>query len=186
MQFPDNNSSNDCATLNEYLDGEMPVLERSAFEAHAEECDDCRIEIELHREIENAAHEIVLPKDFSKVVAATAESQVAGLRKRKERKVTLAIIAALSIVLLTAVGANLGSLLSVFVFGIEKIGAVFLVAGTFILNLILGIMVIVKVAATQMHVSTLGLALVFGTCVAVFLACFFFSGRIARLRDVQR
>jgi hypothetical protein len=184
MQFPNENPINDCARLNEFLDGEMTASEGRVFEAHIVQCENCSIEVELHRGIESVPDDIVLPADFSKVIAATAESQVSGLRKRKERTVTLAIVAGLGIAVFIVLGANLRSLISVLTFGVEKTGAFFEVIGTFLLNLVLGIVVIVKVAATQMHLSDAGVLVVFG--LGVLLAYFFFSGRIARLRDAKR
>jgi anti-sigma factor RsiW len=186
MQFPNDNSNIECRGLNDYLDGEMSASDRNAFEAHIEECAGCRIEIELHREIENIPDAIVLPTGFSKVVAATAESQVSGLRKRKERKTTLAIIAGLMIAVFLVLGANMRSLVSVLAFGVEKAGSFLGLVGTFLLNLVLGLAVIVKVAATQAHFSDPAVLLVFSSGIGILFAYFYFSPRMSRLRDVKR
>jgi anti-sigma factor RsiW len=185
MQFPNDNSNSGCSGLNKYLDGEMTASDENAFEIHVEECEKCRIEIELQREIENIPDEIFLPAGFSKVVAATAESQVSGLRKRKERKITLAIVAGLGVAVFLILGANLRSLISILAFGLEKVGSFLEVILTFLLNLVMGIVVIVKVAATQMQLSSPAVVIVSGIGVCALLA-YFFSGRIARSLDVNR
>ena len=186
MQFPDDNQNSDCARLNKYLDGEMLPAQRNAFEIHIEECEGCRIEVDVHNGIEIIPDDIVLPKDFSKVVAATAESQVGGLRQRKERKVTLVIIATLGVILFTLLGANLNAVIRMLKFGIEQTGTILSVVGTFLLNLAFGVVVIVKVAAAETDLSSGAVAAIVGFIFVILLAYLFLTGRIAGLRDAKR
>src|SRR5215212_7632710 len=114
MQIQNENTTIPCSRLYEYLDGELPLDSETAFESHAADCADCRVEVKLHRNlaagIEELAHEeIKLPDNFSKVVAANAESQVSGLRKRNERRVTFAILAGLAVLTFGLLGANFGA-----------------------------------------------------------------------------
>lgn len=186
MQFPNDNSNIGCEGLDRYLDGEMPAIERTSFAAHIDSCRACSIEVELHRGIGKMPEEIILPKDFSKVVATTAESQVSGLRKRKERNTALAIIAGLSVILFAVLGANLRTFLGMLIFGIEQVGSFLYVIVTFTLNLVMGVVVIVKVAADRPDPSNVALILIVGSFFAATFAYLFFTGRIAGLRDAKR
>ena len=186
MQIPNENPDDTCSRLNKYLDGEMPAVDRASFMAHIEQCERCGIEAALHREIENIPNDVVLPKDFSKVVAATAESQVSGLRKRKERKITFAIVAGLGAVLFVVLGANLRVFFGMIVFATEQVGAFANVVGSFLLNLVLGFVVIVKVVAAQTEFSGVAFIASFGFVLVAFFAYLAFTRRIAGVRHVKR
>ena len=185
MQIQNDNSEEHSLKLQSYLDGEMPISERLAFEAHAADCRSCRIEIELHREISEMPAEVELPKDFSRVIAANAESQVSGLRKRNERKITLAIIAGLVLLAFAVVGGS-GRTSTVVFFVIERIGALASVIGSFFYNLLFGVVVVVKVAAAQFEFPPMALAGVFVIGLAGLISYLYFTGRFAALRHAKR
>jgi anti-sigma factor RsiW len=186
MQIPNNKSDNLCIGLDKFLDGDLPPGEVEAFSNHLETCEDCSIEVELHHAIESIPPEMELPINFHQVVAANAESQVSGLRKRKERKTTLAIISGLGVALFLLLGTNAQAFSGLLMFGLEQIGALMRVAGGFLSNLIFGVVVIVKVAATEGEASTGTLALGLALVGLLLFSYLFFSGRVTRLRDAKR
>ena len=186
MQFPKDNSINACTGLEKYLGGEMASVEQFAFDDHLAHCENCRIEVELQRGIEKITNEIVLPKDFSKVVAATAENQVGGLRRRKERTAFLVIVTVLAAILFAVLGANLRALAGVIGFALEQLGAFLNVLASFALNLVLGVVVIVKVAAAQTEFSNVTVLILLAFFLFAFFAYFIFTGRFAGVRAAKR
>src|SRR5688500_1436327 len=112
MQIQNENTTDPCSRLHRYLGGELSEDDEVAFESHAAFCADCGIEVQLHRNLsigieQFADEQIKLPDDFSKVVAVNAESQVSGLRKSNERRVTFTILAVLAALIFIVLGANL-------------------------------------------------------------------------------
>ena len=162
------------------------------FESHLTDCEACRREIDFHSRLESEIErlpesEVALPPDFSKVVAANAESQVAGLRKGKERKTTVYIIAVLGAILFFVLGVNVSSLVALFQFLADSVLAVFTVIGSFIFNLLLGIFVIARVAVTRFEVSPTTLVGIFGIILAaVFVVYLFRSGRPSLIGEAKR
>jgi hypothetical protein len=75
-----------------YLDGELDTSERALFEVHARECDSCAGELLEQRRLLctldfalGAGPALALPKDFARIVAAHAESDMRGMRQPSER-----------------------------------------------------------------------------------------------------
>lgn len=76
-----------------YLDGEMSGDELTIFENHVRTCKICADELQTQKRLLNeldfafGSHEesLPLPKDFTKVVKATAESNMSGLRQKEEK-----------------------------------------------------------------------------------------------------
>jgi hypothetical protein len=192
MQFQNDNPDELCSKLNDYLDGRMASESLFPFEAHLPDCEACRLEIDFHASLESQIEslpesEVSLPPDFSRVVAANAESQVTGLRKQKERKTTVYIIAVFGAVLFFVLGANVSSIVSVIQFLTEKVIAVFAVIASFIFNLLLGILVIARVAVSRFEVSSTTLIGLGGIVLAaVFLAYLFKSGRPSIVGEAKR
>jgi anti-sigma factor RsiW len=177
--------------LHEYLDGELSPESEATFESHAANCPDCRIEIELHRKLaagieQLADEEIKLPDNFSKVVAANAESQVSGLRKSKERSVTFAILAGLTILIFCVLGASFGAAARLAGFVFERIVSVVLVIGSFFSDLVLGIIVVARVAVTQFEFNTQTVIAILGVGLGILLViCLIRAGRASLLREVK-
>jgi anti-sigma factor RsiW len=192
MQFQHENPDELCTKLNDYLDGDLPPTDRAAFESHVVDCGSCRQEIEFHSRLENEIEhlpgiDISVPADFSKVVAAAAESQVAGLREQKERKTTVYIMAVLGAVLFFVLGANVSSIVALIQFLTEKVIAVFAVVASFIFNLLLGIFVIARVAVSRFEVSSTTLIGLGGIILAViFLAYLFKPTRPSVIGEAKR
>lgn len=94
-----------------YLDGELSASDELVFEKHLEVCSICHNELNSQKQMFLALNlafedktEIELPKDFAKVVVINAESNVNGLRSRKERSSALFI--GLGLILLALVGLS--------------------------------------------------------------------------------
>ncbi len=100
-----------------YLDGELAGASLEIFEAHLETCPDCATELRAQRHLLctldfafNESRPFELPHDFTRVVAAHAENDLSGMRKKGERRRAAqlcAILALLSFVLLGAAARTL-------------------------------------------------------------------------------
>jgi predicted anti-sigma-YlaC factor YlaD len=76
-----------------YLDGELDAFSRTLFEEHVESCPVCSEELKAQRlfscELDSAFAQttsLPLPKNFAQIVAVRAESDMRGVRDRKEHK----------------------------------------------------------------------------------------------------
>ena len=85
-----------------YVDGEMDPAACSLFEEHVAGCDVCAGELKVQqkilRELDSALAEDVLvemPGNFAEVVAARAQSDLSGVRERRERRRALRLCVAL-------------------------------------------------------------------------------------------
>lgn len=102
-----------------YLDGELSVAATEDFEAHLAGCPDCNAELLTQRQLLctleaafNGSRRINLPPNFTRVVAAHAESNLRGVRNRTEGWRSLQLCAMLAL----AAFALLGTASSVMVF----------------------------------------------------------------------
>ena len=87
-----------------YVDGELDADLTRLFEDHLESCADCRFELRAHRlfvcELDAAmsdSDEIPVPRDFSRIIATRATTDMRGVRTRSEHRkaLTICIILAL-------------------------------------------------------------------------------------------
>src|ERR1700730_4227914 len=76
-----------------YLDGELDGNSSTLLEEHLKECARCTAELTEQRQLLCAfdsalgqSGELPLPKDFARIVAAHAESDMSGVRERAEHK----------------------------------------------------------------------------------------------------
>jgi anti-sigma factor RsiW len=84
-----------CATdkIAAFIDGELDAVDRSAFEAHVAGCDRCSSELLAQRqfmcELDSAMaspFDLEVPRDFARVVAVRAESDMRGVRASAEHR----------------------------------------------------------------------------------------------------
>jgi len=84
-----------CATekIAAFIDGELAAGDRLAFEDHLERCDRCSSELLAQRqfmcELDSALaspFDLEVPRDFARVVAVRAESDMSGVRASAEHK----------------------------------------------------------------------------------------------------
>jgi predicted anti-sigma-YlaC factor YlaD len=95
-----------------YLDGELTGATLERFEAHLRDCQDCATELREQRQLLctldlafNDQRSFALPRDFTRVVAAHAESDFSGMRKKSERRRALKLCAILGLVSFALLGA---------------------------------------------------------------------------------
>ncbi|HJT66166.1 MAG TPA: zf-HC2 domain-containing protein [Pyrinomonadaceae bacterium] len=81
-----------------YVDGELSEVATAIFEQHIEDCTECRTELRAHRvfvcELDAALTDNVdlpVPKDFSKLIATRARSDMRGVRTAAEHRKAIAI-----------------------------------------------------------------------------------------------
>lgn len=98
-----------------YLDGELSGLGVEDFEAHLAECRDCATELRSQRQLlctleaalSDAPH-FKLPQNFTRIVAARAESDLSGMRDKVERRRALKMCAVLALAAFALLGATSG------------------------------------------------------------------------------
>src|SRR5229473_1910097 len=94
-----------------YLDGELDGASSESFEAHLKTCASCATELRMQRQLlctlDFAFNEpsFELPRNFSRVVAAHAESDLSGMRKKSERRRALQLCALLALLAFALLGA---------------------------------------------------------------------------------
>ena len=95
-----------------YLDGEMSGNALDNFEEHLKVCTDCAAELRTQRQLLctldvafNGSRAFELPHDFTRVVAAHAESNLSGMRKKSERWRAFKLCAVLALVSFALLGA---------------------------------------------------------------------------------
>ena len=97
-------------TIAAYVDDELSLAEQVVFERHLDTCAPCRNELRLYQQLNcdldsafSNELEIAIPLDFSRIVAARAVSDMAGVRSSAEKKKAIifcAILAASGLFLL--------------------------------------------------------------------------------------
>jgi anti-sigma factor RsiW len=145
-----------------YVDGELDADLTRLFEDHVESCADCRFELRAHRlfvcELDAAMSdsvEVPVPRDFSKIIATRATTDMRGVRTRSEHRkaLTICIILALGGFALVGVTAlnivfRIAETFVATVFGLASFvaGAVYDIAA--------GLVVIFRVVSRKMIIET--------------------------------
>src|SRR6266513_3292826 len=94
-----------------YLDGELNSAASESFEAHLKTCARCTTELRMQRQLlctldfAFSERSFELPRNFSRVVAAHAESDLSGMRKKSERRRALQLCALLALLAFALLGA---------------------------------------------------------------------------------
>jgi anti-sigma factor RsiW len=102
----------DCADVAAYLDGELRAAESESFEAHVKSCPPCAAALTEQRRLlglldaalSGSHKQVELPRDFTRVVAARAQSDMASVRRRPERLRAALLAAGLAFVSLALLG----------------------------------------------------------------------------------
>lgn len=96
-----------------YLDGELDQHARSVFEEHLKQCRPCAAQLDEQKRLLNAldfalgdgeGSRLPLPKDFTEVITARAESDMSGVRRRSEHGLALRACAVLALVAFALLG----------------------------------------------------------------------------------
>lgn len=95
-----------------YVDGELTGVALEDFEAHLRSCRACADELLTQRQLLctldvafNDSRSFELPREFSRVVTARAESDLSGVRRKRERQRALKLCAALALASFALMGA---------------------------------------------------------------------------------
>ena len=95
-----------------YVDGELAGNALSDFEAHLRSCKACAEELLTQKQLLctldvafNDSRSFELPREFSRVVTARAESDLSGVRRKRERRRALELCAALAVASFALMGA---------------------------------------------------------------------------------
>jgi anti-sigma factor RsiW len=107
------NTCEECRTedVAAYLDGELDGAAAESFEAHLKACARCATELRMQRQLlctldlAFSGPSFELPRNFSRVVAVHAESDLSGMRKRSERRRALQLCALLALLAFALLGA---------------------------------------------------------------------------------
>lgn len=122
-----------------YIDGELSPREEIELERHLADCAACAFELNEQKRLLFALDfaledekDFELPADFTKIVVASAESEVSGLRCPQERFKAVFVIAALFLLFLLGLGGETKNVAGTFL----KFGEQFLAVGNFAVHLI--------------------------------------------------
>lgn len=136
-----------------YIDGELDLPYGTLFEQHLLECQFCRAELHAQRlfmcELDSVltlAPDLPIPQNFAQVIAARAESDMSGVRKRVEHRRALRFCLLLAVTAFALLGA--ASSRALFFNGRELTGKIFGVFGllwTTLYNAAVGMAVISRV-----------------------------------------
>ena len=132
-----------------YVDGELDEDLAQRFEEHLQNCEPCRVELRLHRlficelDATLTETEIPMPRDFSRIIATRATSDMRGVRTRAEHRKALGICMILALIGFALLGATARE-------------TVFLVAEKFV-STVAGL---VGFAATAVYETVAGLAVI--------------------------
>ena len=94
-----------------YLDGELGGSASESFEAHLKTCARCATELRTQRQLlctldlAFSERSFELPRNFSRVVTAHAESDLSGMRKKSERRRAVQLCALLALLSFALLGA---------------------------------------------------------------------------------
>ena len=132
-----------------YVDGELDEDLELRFEEHVQSCEPCRVELRLHRlficelDATLTETEMPMPRDFSRIIATRATTDMRGVRTRAENRKALGICMILALIGFALLGATARE-------------TIFLVAGKFVTTVI----GLVGFAATAVYETVAGLAVI--------------------------
>ena len=156
-----------------YLDGELSPDEELHLEFHFAECKNCADEVNAQKKVSNSLEIILedemknieLPENFTKVVTAKAESNVGGLRKKREIKRALWISGGLLFLVTLGLGTKIKGVWLTFESFSEQFSAVIGFVSHLVYDTAVGVSVILR---------SLSHKFVFGSFISLFLVMAFF------------
>jgi len=145
-----------------YVDGELDADLTVLFEDHLESCADCRFELRAHRlfvcELDAAlidSRDVPVPRDFSKIIATRATTDMRGVRTRSEHRKALTICIILALGGFALLGMT--ALNTVFRIAEKFVSTVFGLASfvaTAVYDTAAGLVVIFRVVSRKMIIET--------------------------------
>jgi hypothetical protein len=150
-----------------YLDGELDGAASESFEAHLKTCARCAAELRMQRQLlctlDFAFSEpsFELPGNFSRVVAAHAESDLSGMRKKSERRRALQLCALLALLAFALLGAASSALVFQPARSFLRIaGSILDLVGRALYDAGTGVVVIVRVVGRALILAPHGLGMI--------------------------
>jgi len=142
-----------CEQIASYLDDEMDETTLQQFEAHLKVCEQCTSELAEQRRLLGTLQsvlidgsELSLPINFAHVVAVTAESDMHGVRARREHRRALMVCAILAVTSFAFLGVAARSYLVSFARAISRpVSLVFDLVWTTAYDVVTGLIVISRV-----------------------------------------
>ncbi len=176
--------------LQEYLDGEVDQHRESELLEHISTCKTCNDELNFHKTVFEKArglrNGVELPLNFADVVTTNAESQISGLRRRKERIAALSVVAFLAFATLVLISFDVARPLAASYLLVGKLAALLAMIGNFLGNMAIGVLVIVRVviqgAARSMATAIFCFALFLVICFVLLLR----SGKFSAPKELKR
>ena len=146
-----------------YLDGELSGAASDSFEAHLKTCPPCATELRTQRQLlctldlAFGDRSFELPRNFSRVVAAHAESDLSGMRKKSERRRAFQMCVLLAILAFALLGTASRALVFQPAGSFLRIAAgLFDVAGRALYDAATGAAVIVRVVGRALFLAPHG------------------------------
>lgn len=177
------------AVLQEYLDGELALEGEILLEQHLANCPSCLDELNLQKSmlgILDQAIEPEIPNDFAEVVAIKAESQVTGLRRKRERVYALVVAAFLVLIVGVLLAFDLSQPFGLVQALIGKLAAFVVMIGSIIANIAIGFYVIAKVFAQQADRQTAMLVFAVTLAVSGTVLWAIRTGKNSPLEEIKR
>jgi anti-sigma factor RsiW len=146
-----------------YVDGELNADLTVLLEDHLESCADCRFELRAHRlfvceldaALTDGGGEVPVPRDFSRIIATRATTDMRGVRTRSENRKAFTICVILALGGFALLGAT--ALNSVFMIAAKFVATAFGVVGfvaTAVYDTAAGLVVIFRVVSRKYIVET--------------------------------
>jgi len=145
-----------------YVDGELDTDLTELFEKHLDSCADCRFELRAHRlfvcELDaamNSGSEVPVPRNFSKIIATRATTDMRGVRTRSENRKALTICFVLALAGFALVGVT--AVTSVFRIAEKFVAMIFGLASflaTTVYDTAAGVVVIFRVVSRKVIIET--------------------------------
>ena len=150
-----------------YLDDELDAAASESFAAHLKACARCTTELRSQRQLlctldlAFSERSFELPRNFSRIVAAHAESDLSGMRNRSERRRAVQLCALLALLAFALLGAASRALVFQPARSFLRIfGSLFDLAGRAFYDAGTGVAVIVRVVGGALILAPHGLGLV--------------------------
>jgi predicted anti-sigma-YlaC factor YlaD len=144
-----------------YVDGELDEDLELRFEEHLQSCEPCRVELRVHRlficelDATLTEPEMPVPRDFSRIIATRAASDMRGVRTRAENRKALGICMILALIGFALLGATARE--TVFLIAekfVTTVAGLVGFAATAIYDVVAGLAVIVRVLSRKIIVES--------------------------------
>jgi large-conductance mechanosensitive channel len=136
-----------------YLDGELEAAVSAQLEAHLKVCAACNTELAEQRLLLctlnstfGPSAKLALPPDFARMVAARAESDMSGVRDRREHKLALRLCVGLALAAFALLGVAASKIVLSFVTRlINLVAGIFDLGWSAIYDLVTGLSIVSRV-----------------------------------------